>query len=68
MSPSPSSIHEDASGGSSPNDEGEWTVFNPEELGVGGTYGLGISAVAPRPIGVITSHNKEGIINCAPYS
>lgn len=33
-----------------------------------GLYGLGISAVAPRPVAVITSKSKAGILNCAPFS
>jgi len=33
-----------------------------------GLYGLGISAVAPRPVAVITSKSKAGVLNCAPFS
>jgi hypothetical protein len=50
------------------DDDEEWKVFDPKDIGVGGTYGLGISAVAPRPIAVITSQNSNGVLNCAPYS
>ena len=46
----------------------EWKVFDPKDLGTGGTYGLGISAVAPRPIAVITSKDENDVLNCAPYS
>ena len=48
--------------------EDDWKVFDPKELGCGGTYQLGISAVAPRPIAVITSKSKDNVLNCAPYS
>jgi flavin reductase (DIM6/NTAB) family NADH-FMN oxidoreductase RutF len=34
----------------------------------GGLYSLAISSVVPRPIALITSQNKDGLINCAPYS
>uniref|UniRef100_A0A7S3VCY2 Flavin reductase like domain-containing protein n=1 Tax=Chaetoceros debilis TaxID=122233 RepID=A0A7S3VCY2_9STRA len=37
------------------SDSDVWKSFDPSELGVGGTYGLGISAVVPRPIAVITT-------------
>ena len=48
--------------------EGEWNSYSPSDLGVGGTYRLGVSAVIPRPVAVITSTNKDGIVNCAPFS
>ena len=48
--------------------EDDWRVFDPNEIGAGGAYGLGISAVAPRPIAVITSQSSSGVMNCAPYS
>lgn len=34
----------------------------------GGLYSLAISAVIPRPIALVTSQDKDGNINCAPYS
>jgi flavin reductase (DIM6/NTAB) family NADH-FMN oxidoreductase RutF len=46
--------------------DGEWTTIDPNNCQ--GIYGLGISAVAPRPVAVITSQDKDGIINCAPFS
>jgi flavin reductase (DIM6/NTAB) family NADH-FMN oxidoreductase RutF len=50
----------------------EWSSFDPKDLGAGGTYGLGISAVVPRPIALITSLNSldtnDQVLNCAPFS
>lgn len=34
----------------------------------GGLYSLAISSVVPRPIALVTSQDKDGLINCAPYS
>lgn len=34
----------------------------------GGLYSLAISAIIPRPIALVTSQDKDGNINCAPYS
>lgn len=45
--------------------EGEWRTFDPKTCGV---YGLGISAVAPRPVAVITSRSENDSLNCAPFS
>lgn len=45
---------------------GEWHSVDPKTCK--GVYGLGISAVAPRPVAVITSQNKQGVLNCAPFS
>jgi len=53
-------------GSISPNSD--WRSFDPKDLGAGGTYGLGISAVVPRPIAVITSQSDKGVLNCAPFS
>mmetsp|Transcript_1567 Transcript_1567/g.2239 ORF Transcript_1567/g.2239 Transcript_1567/m.2239 type:complete len:284 (-) Transcript_1567:124-975(-) len=51
------------------HDRDEWKTFSTAELGSGGCYRLGISAVVPRPVAVITSLNKEhGTVNCAPFS
>eukprot|EP00558_Chaetoceros_sp_UNC1202_P001258 CAMPEP_0197258346 /NCGR_PEP_ID=MMETSP1429-20130617/81791_1 /TAXON_ID=49237 /ORGANISM="Chaetoceros sp., Strain UNC1202" /LENGTH=198 /DNA_ID=CAMNT_0042722427 /DNA_START=168 /DNA_END=764 /DNA_ORIENTATION=+ len=33
-----------------------------------GVYGMGISAVTPRPVAVITSQSEDGVVNCAPFS
>ncbi len=40
---------------STTKDDPCWKSFDPKELGVGGTYGLGVSAVVPRPVAVITT-------------
>jgi hypothetical protein len=48
------------------SNDGEWTTFDPKTCQ--GVYGLGISAVAPRPVAVITSRSKNGTLNCAPFS
>ena len=60
---------------SSSSSSSEWTSFDPKELGPSGTYSLGISAVVPRPIALITSLNtldpnkkNNQVINCAPFS
>lgn len=43
--------------------------FDTKELRKsGGLYGLLISSVVPRPIALVTSKNREGIVNCAPFS
>ena len=54
------------------NASSEWTSFDPKDLGAGGTYSLGISAIVPRPIALITSLNSldtnDPVLNCAPFS
>ncbi len=40
---------------STTKDDPCWKSFDPKELGVGGTYGLGVSAIVPRPVAVITT-------------
>ncbi|CAM9890245.1 unnamed protein product, partial [Heterosigma akashiwo] len=63
--------------GASPGSE--WRSFDPKELGPGATYSLGISAIVPRPIALITTVSSlpekgddtdggAGILNCAPFS
>jgi len=47
-------------------EHGEWKTFDPKTCQ--GVYGLGISAVAPRPVAVITSRSEGDILNCAPFS
>ena len=47
-------------------DSDEWKTFDTSTMS--GVYGMGISAVAPRPIAVITSKNENGVLNCAPFS
>jgi len=46
-----------------------WHSYRIDELRSSGSlYGLMISAVTPRPIALISSVSKEGVINCAPFS
>ena len=45
-----------------------WVSLNPSTLSGGARYGLFISAVVPRPVAVITTTSRDGIINCAPFS
>mmetsp|Transcript_432 Transcript_432/g.614 ORF Transcript_432/g.614 Transcript_432/m.614 type:complete len:184 (+) Transcript_432:2249-2800(+) len=48
-----------------------WKTFSPDDLGRAQRYGLCISSVVPRPVGVlstISSKEGDGIVNCAPYS
>jgi len=48
-----------------------WKSFKPEQLSRGARYGLCISAVVPRPIGVLSttsSKDGSGVVNCAPFS
>lgn len=52
-------------------DKSEWTSYLPDEMTGGGRYGLCISCVVPRPVGVIStisSSDGNGIVNCAPFS
>lgn len=54
-----------------PESTSGWKSFKPEELSRGARYGLCISAVVPRPVGVlstISSKDGNGIVNCAPFS
>ena len=57
---------ESATQGTDFSKDGEWKTVDPKTCQ--GVYGLGISAVAPRPVAVITSQDKDGVINCAPFS
>lgn len=46
-----------------------WKAYQPADLKAsGGLYGLMISSIVPRPIALVTSQDKEGHLNCAPYS
>lgn len=46
-----------------------WNSYRTDDLkATGGLYGLLISAVTPRPIALVSSVSKDGIINCAPFS
>ncbi len=49
---------------------GEFVSYCPKKLKeMGAIYGMCISAVVPRPIGLITSLDKTGQhVNCAPFS
>ena len=51
-------------------DDGEFVSYSPKKLKeMGAIYGMCISAVVPRPIGLITSLDKTGKhVNCAPFS
>lgn len=46
-----------------------WKSIDPDTMAPGARYSLCISAVVPRPVGVLTTVNPEtGIVNCAPFS
>eukprot|EP01039_Chlorochromonas_danica_P005348 gene5348-5884_t len=46
-----------------------WKAYHPADLKAsGGLYGLMISSIVPRPIALVTSQDKEGNLNAAPYS
>ena len=49
-------------------DNAKMVSVDPLEADKAYLYSLMISAVAPRPIGFITSMSKEGNVNLAPYS
>lgn len=50
-------------------EEPKWRSINPDTLPPGGRYALCISAVVPRPVGVLTTISGEsGVVNCAPFS
>eukprot|EP01032_Pedospumella_encystans_P022791 gene22791-25818_t len=52
-----------------PFKQGGWKSYASGELKKsGGTYGLLISTVVPRPIALISSQSVDGHLNCAPYS
>lgn len=52
-----------------PFKQGGWRGYSFNELKKsGGTYGLLISTVVPRPIALISSQSADGHLNCAPYS
>eukprot|EP00591_Stephanopyxis_turris_P005178 CAMPEP_0195519666 /NCGR_PEP_ID=MMETSP0794_2-20130614/15233_1 /TAXON_ID=515487 /ORGANISM="Stephanopyxis turris, Strain CCMP 815" /LENGTH=228 /DNA_ID=CAMNT_0040648857 /DNA_START=98 /DNA_END=784 /DNA_ORIENTATION=+ len=53
------------------NKDASWKSFKPEDLSGRARYGLCISSVVPRPIGVIStvsSKDEDGVVNCAPFS
>eukprot|EP00559_Dactyliosolen_fragilissimus_P004418 CAMPEP_0184870142 /NCGR_PEP_ID=MMETSP0580-20130426/36607_1 /TAXON_ID=1118495 /ORGANISM="Dactyliosolen fragilissimus" /LENGTH=219 /DNA_ID=CAMNT_0027372085 /DNA_START=166 /DNA_END=822 /DNA_ORIENTATION=+ len=53
---------------SSPDNNSPWKSYKPEELSGRARYGLSISSVVPRPVGVLSTISPDGMINCAPYS
>ncbi len=43
--------------------------YDPKELkAAGGLYPLLISAIIPRPIALVSSISKDGVLNCAPFA
>ena len=42
--------------------------INPQEFNAKDAYFFAISLIIPRPIAFVTSINKEGVINSAPFS
>ena len=63
--PESSSCHEEEVS----DDTHGWNNYSTSELDSSAVYRLGISAVVPRPVAVITSLNKEyDTVNCAPFS
>lgn len=57
---------ESIEGSRSTEEQSNWVSIDAKTCK--GLYGLGISAVAPRPVAVITSKSKAGVLNCAPFS
>ena len=64
-------------------DDSAWKSIDPDSLAPGARYNLCISAIVPRPVGVLTtisspffdndfddkdSHSNKTIVNCAPFS
>ena len=45
-----------------------WRSYDLDTMPAQERYRLLISAVIPRPVALITSINKNGIVNCAPFS
>ena len=43
-------------------------TLNPEEMSGREVYGLLTSLVVPRPIALVTTQSREGVLNCAPFS
>lgn len=42
--------------------------FDPEEMSGRDAYRLLTSVVVPRPIALVTTVSREGVLNCAPFS
>eukprot|EP00039_Didymoeca_costata_P013531 m.207379 g.207379 ORF g.207379 m.207379 type:complete len:177 (+) comp15802_c0_seq32:262-792(+) len=45
-----------------------WETHEASKMTAGANYNMLISAVVPRPIALITSVSKSGVINCSPFS
>lgn len=50
------------------NDSKTTIEFDPSKLPSSKTYSILISLVVPRPIAFVTSINKDGVVNAAPFS
>jgi len=42
--------------------------YEPENLSARESYHLLTSLIVPRPIALVTSESREGVLNCAPFS
>ena len=52
-----------------PYTTGNWKHYTFEQLkNSGGAYNFLISSVVPRPIALVSTVNKDGQVNCAPFS
>lgn len=43
-------------------------TMDPDELSGRDVYGLLTGLVVPRPIALVTTESREGVLNCAPFS
>lgn len=43
-------------------------TLDPDDLSGRTTYGLVTSLVVPRPIALVTTESRDGVLNCAPFS
>lgn len=43
-------------------------TLDPEEMSGRDVYGLLTSLVVPRPIALVTTESRDGVLNCAPFS
>ncbi|MFB6346018.1 MAG: flavin reductase family protein [bacterium] len=43
-------------------------TLNPDELSGRDVYGLLTGLVVPRPIALVTTKSRQGVLNCAPFS
>jgi flavin reductase (DIM6/NTAB) family NADH-FMN oxidoreductase RutF len=44
------------------------TILDPDDLSGRTVYGLLTSLVIPRPIALVTTESRDGVLNCAPFS